>query len=431
MTSPAASSGTSPAGLTVRDREYSPLLKVIDGSVSALQKLGLLQGTITADHIRTAASKRTGLTDFGDPCFEAPLNKLMEVLPNYPLSSLGTLLTEQTMVKAMSNRLRIQDHLKRHPDVLDMPINRPVFVLGFPRTGTTLLQNLLGLDEANRCLKFWELQTPVPLSEDRDTDERKRLSIARRTLQLAYLVAPEQKQIHEIKPDTAEECWPLFSNSFAVLNYDLSSMFTEYGRWLLDYDMTGPYRFYRNTLQLLAHKRPESRFLLKCPEHLWFVDALLEVFPDARIVWTHRDPVASVASYSSLISLGQRMLYGHFDPTKLGDHIQARFREGISRAMQARARAEAAGKGDQFFDVDFKTLVRDPPAMVRKIKAWADLPHDKASEARVQRWMTTERGDKKGAHKYSAEVYGLDGHAIHSQYSDYIEQFKIPLKRLD
>ena len=209
------------------------------------------------------------------------------------------------------------------------------------------------------------------------------------------------------------------------------ALLAEYGRWLLDYDMTGPYRFYRQTLQLLAHRRGEARFLLKCPEHLWFVDSLLEVFPDARIVWTHRDPVASVASYCSLISLGQRMLYGRFDPLKLGQHIQSRFREGVERAMQARQRAEALGKGDQFFDVDFTTLVRDPPAVVRQIKEWADMPHDKASEARVQRWMNTERGDKKGAHKYSAEVYGLDGHAIHREYADYIDRFDIPLKPLD
>lgn len=406
---------------------------MIDGTVGLLQKVGLLKrlSQVTAEHIKSAASKRTGLSDFGDPSFEPPMNKLMDVIPKSSLSRLGTLLTEQTLVKAMSNRLRVHDYIKRHPEVLDVKIDRPVFVLGFPRTGTTLLQNLLGLDGANRSLKFWELQTPVPLSTDLEVDARKRLAIARRTLQLAYLVAPEQKQIHEIKPDTAEECWPLFSNSFAVLNYDLTSMFTEYGRWLLTYDMTGPYRFYRQTLQLLAHQRKESRFILKCPEHLWFIDALLEVFPDARIVWTHRDPVASVASYCSMISLGQRMLHGHFDPLKTGQHIQSRFITGIQRAMEARARAEALGKGDQFFDVDFKTLVQDSPAMVRRIKEWADLPHDKASEARVQRWMTTERGDKRGAHKYSAEVYGLDGHAVHREYADYIERFKIPLKSLD
>ncbi len=417
------------APLTVKDLQYRPHLKVLDGAVGALQSVGLLARNITPEHVKTAAMKRTGLSDFGDSSYEAPFQKLMEVLPNYPLSSLGTLLTEQTIVKAMSNRLRIQAYLAAHPELAKRKVERPIFVLGFPRTGTTLLQNLLGLDEGQRCLQFWEIQTPIPIDPNPTRDHDRRFRIADRTLQLAYLVAPEQRQIHEIKPETPEECWPLFSNSFAVLNYDLMSMFVDYGRWLLDYDMTGPYAFYRDTLKILGANRPESeRYLLKCPEHLWFIDALLAVFPDARIVWTHRDPVASVASYCSLISLGQRMLYGKIDPQRLGEHIQARFLTGVGRAMDARDRS---GKESQFYDVDFKDLVRDPADVVRKVKEWADIPHDKASEARVQRYLTTERGDKKGAHKYSAEVYGLDPRAIHREYADYIERFRIPLKRVD
>ena len=414
--------------LTVRDLEYRPHLKVLDAAVGALQTVGLLPGPrqITKAHVKAAAMKRTGLSDFGDPSFEAPYAKLLEVLPNHPLSSLGTLLTEQTMVKALSNRPRIQAHLTAHPALASARVDRPIFVLGFPRTGTTLLQNLLGLDEGQRSLRFWEIQTPIPLDTDPTRDHAERFRIAKRTLQLAYLVAPEQKQIHEIKPETPEECWPLFSNSFAVLNYDLMSMFVDYGEWLLNYDMTGPYRFYRDTLKVLAQGRPAGeRYLLKCPEHLWFIDALLTVFPDARIVWTHRDPVASVASYCSLISLGQRMLYGRIDPARLGAHIQDRFRIGVERAMAARVRA---GREDQFFDVDFLDLVRDPATVVRAVKEWAEVPHDKAGEARVQRYLATERGDKKGAHKYSAEVYGLDARAIHREYADYIERFQIPLK---
>lgn len=413
------------APLTVRDLEYRPLLKAIDGAVGALQAVGVLPGSITGEHVKAAAMKRTGLSDFGDDAYQAPFEKLMEVLPAYPLSSLGTLLTEQTMVKAMSNRLRIQAFLSAHPELAERRVERPIFVLGFPRTGTTLLQNLLGLDEGLRCLQFWEIQTPIPLADDPVEDDRQRFAIAQRTLQLAYLVAPEQRQIHEIRPETPEECWPLFSNSFSVLNYDLMSMFVDYGRWLLDYDMAGPYRFYRDTLKILTRDRPHERLLLKCPEHLWFIDALLEVFPDARIVWTHRDPVASVASYCSLISLGQRMLYGKIDPQQLGSHIQGRFRTGVERAMAARARS---GREDQFFDVDFMDLVRDPAGVVREVKAWAEAPHDRASEARVQRYLDTERGDKKGAHKYSAEIYGLDPRSIHRDYAEYIERFRIPLK---
>ena len=127
--------------------------------------------------------------------------------------------------------------------------------------------------------------------------------------------------VHEIRADSVEECWPLFSPTFAVLNYDLQSGFEDFGRWLLEHDMSGPYREYRRELQLLAHHRSTGNFVLKCPEHLWFLDALFEVFPDACVVWTHRDPLDSVASYSSLMSLNRRMIYGRFDPVEIVTHV--------------------------------------------------------------------------------------------------------------
>lgn len=418
------------AGLTVQKSEYRRTLKAADALLGGLDRLGLPFGRFDAAAMLRAATRQSGgLTDFGDPFFREPMDVLLDCLATKPLSNLGRVLSRSTMIKALSNRLQIEDYCRRHPEVLDIEIDQPLFILGFPRTGTTLLQNLLSLDGGDRALQFWEVQNPVPTSDDPERDRRKRMRTADLTLRLAYFVAPEMRTIHEIKTTTAEECWPLFSNSFTVLNYDLQSNFTEYGAWLLDFDMRPAYAFYKKALQVLAHRTRTRHFVLKCPEHLWFLDALVHVFPDARIVWTHRDPVASVASYCSLISLGQRMLYGRLDKHALGAHITTRFRTGVARAMDARDRMAAAGGPDRFFDVDFKRLVRDPATAVRQIKAWAGLEHDGASAARVARWLATERGDKRGAHRYAAEVYGLDAAAIHDQYRPYIERFSIPLKR--
>ena len=242
---------------------------------------------------------------------------------------------------------------------------------------------------------------------------------------MAYLVSPEMADIHEIGTDNAEECWPLFANTFAVMNYDLSSGFRDYGDWLLEQDMEGPYREFRLQLQMLAAQQDTNHFVLKCPEHLWFLDALLKVFPDACVVWTHRDPVASIASYCSLVSLNRRTFYGKYDPHALGQHITDRFLSGINRAIRV-----GEHEGDsRFFHVNFNTLVEDPTAVVKQICTKFDYNYGSGLDEAIQNWQNNSRRDKRGRHKYSAERYGLDANIIHSRYADYIERFQIPVAR--
>jgi hypothetical protein len=245
-------------------------------------------------------------------------------------------------------------------------------------------------------------------------------------LQLAYLIAPEMKYVHQIGATTAEECWPLFFNTFSVMNYDLQANLREFGDWLMTTDMVPAYDDYRRQLQLISQRAPDRDLVLKCPEHLWFLDALMEVFPDACIVWTHRDPLASIASYCSLISLNQRMLYGRIDAHAIGAHITDRFEIGVERAVAAR---ERIGRPEQFFDVDFVDLVRDPRTIIEQIHRHFDLPYPETMDTSIDGWLNNGRADKKGRHRYSASVYGLDAEDIDRRYGDYIERFQIPCRR--
>ena len=407
--------------LTVQKDEYGPLLKVVNALAGVLDRLG--QVPLDTTTLIEIARKKCGLQDLGDPAFRRPLEVAIKNILSAELSALGRLNTHKAIIAALINRLQITDYIKRHPSITAQPIRRPLFILGFPRTGTTLLQNLLSLNPERRALQFWELISPAPVSEDPRIDRRRRLRRARISLFFAYRIAPEMKYVHEVRADTAEECWPLFFNTFSVMNYDLQAAMRDYGTWLLKQDMVGPYREYRQQLQLLSHHQPGVDYVLKCPEHLWFLDALLAVFPDACIVWTHRDPVASIASYCSLISLNQRMLYGRVSPRFIGAHITERFHIGMERAMEARTRYPP----EQFYDVDFTELVADPGAMVRRIHAHFSLPQPADMDQRMSDWLNNGRADKRGRHRYSAEKYGLDAAAIHRQYASYIERFSIPV----
>jgi len=409
--------------VTVQRQDYRLAVRAVDAACHLFDRLGLGLGSLDVDSILATAQRRVGLDDWGDDAFLTPMRRVAAHAERAGFSHLARVVVRQILVTAVTNRLRIEDWMRRHPEAADFPVKRPVFILGFPRTGTTLLQNLLSLDDGARALRFWEIQQPVPVSEDPGADRAQRLRSARRVLRAAYFIAPEMATVHQIGPETAEECWPLFGNTFSVLNWDIAAGLQDYGRWLLQSDMVGPYREYRRQLQMLGHFCSTRQFILKCPEHLWFIDALLDVFPDAAIVWTHRDPFDCVASYCSLISMNRRMLYGRIDGPALGQHIQESFAQGVERAMRARDRHPQA----DFYDIPFHDVVSDPLGSVRKLKAALDIPHDADGDARGQAWLSNGRKDKKGAHRYDAERYGLEAESLYRRFAEYIDRFQIPL----
>jgi len=408
---------------TVHRLEISPLLKVLNAFVRVCGWLGMPFGKLDPMAVVSAARRRTGLHDMGDPEYLDVLERLFIEADAARCTAMGEVALRQTAFTALVNRLETQAYLNRFPGALQVPIEKPVFIVGFPRTGTTLLQNLLCLEEGARALEFWELIRPVPQHEDPEEDHRIRYKGAERMLKLAKWVAPEMPIVHDTRPDSKEECWYLFVNSFAVMNMDLASGLSRFGDWLMQRDMSTTYREYRETLQMMAHWKPTRQYVLKCPEHLWFLDTLLETFPDACIVWTHRDPATCVASYSSMISLTRRAWFGRIYAGHIGLHIADRFREGIDRALAVR---EQLGP-ERFFDVNFTDLVKDPVSKVRDIRAHFDLPHSEDSERAMRDWMDRPRTDRPGKHIYSPAQWGLEASVVRERYADYIERFGVTI----
>ena len=369
--------------------------------------------------IRRQAARLAGSEEIGNPaCLERMEKVLSEVREN-DATSLSYVYFNSLMKRCLSLRARQQVHFAAHPEIRDIPLHRPVFVLGFPRTGTTIMQNLLAQEPGRRTLKFWELTRPVPTHEDFEIDRRKRVRAAASDLSIVYRCAPEMAEMHAVSPTTSEECWPLFSMSFSALNMDISSGLRRYGDWLLEQDMSWPYREYRERLQMLLHRQPAEQLVLKCPEHLWFLDSLLEAFPDACIVWTHREPTACIASYCSMVSLNLRTVFGGYDGPEVGAHIAKRFHQGVSRAMAVRDRVG----NERFFDADFRELVSDPMGMVERINSHFGLNSSVEGRAAMEAYLKTERKDARGKHRYDAARYGLEPSEIATMFSDYIDRF--------
>jgi hypothetical protein len=236
----------------------------------------------------------------------------------------------------------------------------------------------------------------------------------------AYRAAPEMGEVHYVDTDTLEECWPLFANSFAVMNWELQSGLERYGDWIQAHaDMTLAYQEYRTYLQVNLERQPGSQLVLKCPEHLWFLDALLDVFPDACVIWTHRDPFETLGSYCSLMSLQWRTLFGAIDRPALGAFMERRLLVGIERALAVRAT-----RGDaSFFDARFVDTVRDPIAVVEQASAHFGLEVPAAHRAAMVEYLGQKRSDERGKHRYDPADYGLDPARVRARYAAYVERF--------
>jgi hypothetical protein len=411
-------------GVTVAQESYRWPEVIANAAASMVCATGLPLGSLDPDSIEAAARRSTGLHDWGGESFRGVLRELIRLLEGAGITPLARLASRQILIKAVSNRLRIREHVRTHPEVADVQVQRPIFIVGFPRTGTTVLQNLLACHPDRRALQFWELTAPVPEYPDPAEDERRRVASTERMLRFAYRVAPEMGEVHWISATTPEECWSLFANTMAVLNYEFQSGIAAFGDHLMAQDMSWAYREYREMLQILLHQRPAGQLVLKCPEHLWFLDALLEVFPDAAVVWTHRDPFPTIASYCSLISMNRRFYYGRFSPPDVGRHIAERFAVGIERAMAVRERVGPS----RFFDLTFDELVPDPIAAVHRVHEHFGFERSAAHDAAMAAWLESGREDERGKHRYDAERYGLDRDAIHARYARYIETFGVPTR---
>ncbi len=402
---------------TVQVLQHRWLERWINRGIGALDALGLGATSLDGDDVLREAVRKTGLEDWGDERFIEPMRRGLAAVEECGYEPIARFVFHGNFVRAVVHRLQTEQWFKDHPEAAEIEVKAPIFILGFPRTGTTVLQNLLEQHPNRRALQFWELINPAPVHPDPEVDLRKRISMAERDLAVAYRMAPEMREMHEVTATSYEECWPLFSNSCATLNNDLCHGLQPYGDYLLDFDMRWAYREYKRQLQMLLHREPARRLVLKCPEHLWYLDALLEVFPDACVVWTHREPIDCIASYSSMISLSRRMWAGRIDPAAIGEHITGRFETGLKRAMKARDDADP----DRFYDVPFREFITDQVGIVSRLEDHFGLGH--GDMAAHRQWLDAKRADSRGSHRYNAAMFGLKARPIELRFEEYIQRY--------
>jgi hypothetical protein len=320
------------------------------------------------------------------------------------LSLFGALVIRDQFLKSMDNAMALEDLIAHHPEILDEKIERPLFVLGLARTGTTLLQRLLSLHEGARFLPFWEGYSPYPrkLGNHRGgKDGRRREAIGR--LKLLNFVGPEFNKIHPIEVDDPEECYHLFRNHFLVSpGFDFANV-PSFWKWWDERAYRDLYRMHKRQLQALQWLDPKQHWVLKCPNHLSGLKYLLEAYPDARIVYTHRPADKTVPSLASLAAVTWCMTSDTVDLNNVGE-FSADLAEKCEAAGQAAMHLVPPG---QLVRSDFNELVRDPAATAVSIYERLGYSADPGLKARAQQWLAEHPSDKHGKHAYALEDFGL------------------------
>jgi hypothetical protein len=379
----------------------------------------MLQETLLVD----AAVVQHHLSDLGDARDFVALRVLLQALrEEADISPEGLWRTIPRLINTVAKRTLISDLLARHPEVEQVQVEAPLVIVGFPRTGTTLLQNLLACDPSNRPALLWEMRSPVtPPHADPDWVQAQ-VKETQALLDFVYQAAPEFERIHPMGAESPDECSWLIRNSFASMVYAYTYYIPSYVEWLVSQnheEMVRHYRYFKLQLQMLLWRRPGTRLVLKDPCHAWHLEALLEVFPDARVIHTHRDVSETLPSLASLCTALHTMESKTRDDARMGRYA-LRLLETASDAI---ARARAVIPAACVRDVRYQDLVRDPVGTALGLEAWAGREPGPGAEQAMRAWLLANAQHKKGHHAYTLAQFGLDPDEVQARFAPYTRAY--------
>jgi hypothetical protein len=378
-------------------------------------------GLLVADAISA-----TGLDDFGEPTWEEGLDRLLDDLVDEArLHELGVEIAAGEIVDYLSIRLGITAFRRQHPDVGSKPITRPIVIVGQPRTGTTILYDLLAQDLQLRAPLSWEVDQPLPPPDPATYDTDPRLADVQARIDLADSLIPGFTDFHPTGALLAQECVRMTAGDFRSMIFNTQYRVPNYNHWLMhEADMAPAYRWHRRYLQHLQSRQSPQRWLLKSPAHIWHLDALVGEYPDAVVIQTHRDPLKVVASVSALVAHLRQMAC---DETSVPD-AAASFTDdiflGLERSIDARDSATIAA--EQVIDVQFTEFIADPFSTRRSVYEQLGLELTDTTDQRMRAFLESHPGDGGGGgRRYRFADTGLDADLLRERAQPYQDRFGV------
>ena len=371
-----------------------------------------------------ASWRSGGLADFGDESFRPALHRLLKSLDEEAqLSATGRHLLSERIVELLVNRLRVEDFCKRIPAILEERIERPLVVVGLPRTGTTLLQRVLSCDPRFYPMLWWESRHPVPRADATPGRPDPRIELARQEVQALVEAMPQLLAIHPLDAEQPDEEVMLMEHSFYAA-MDAFARVPGYMAWQEQQSHRPAYAYLKKLLQFLQWQKRQrgaaaERWVLKTPNHLPTMDALFAVFPDATVIQTHRDPLQTIPSLCSFVHTLWGIYSDRADPTEAGRHWSAKMAKALDSAMKVREHLPAG----RFCDVQFGDTVNRPMHVIEAIYAFIGMPLTSEVKQAMQRWLAENRRDKRAAHAYSVAQFGLSEEQLERDFARYRERW--------
>ena len=381
---------------------------------------GLLRRPLVAEELIATAQRRTGLTDFGEWQFAAPLRVLLQSCETEAaLGAFGRFALRWDVLRFLENLLRLRA-AERAATGAPPAIAQPIFVTGLPRSGTTFLYNLLVADEANAAPRCWQMIHPA-IGGDAEGAARAIRSVNRQ-LRFFRALAPDFAAMHPINAATPQECSEITAHIFASMRFDTTHHVPSYRDWLDGAGHLDAYRFHRRFLEHLArHDRVARRWVLKCPDHVFALDAIREVYPDARFVFVHRDPLRVLASVARLTEVLRQPFARWVDRASIGRQVCDRWAEGAARIVGA---SETLPR-ERVAHIRYGDLVGDPSGTVARLYAHFGLPFGEALNARIAAYVAARPNGGYGNVGYRLDDYDIDIARERRRYADYVAAFEV------
>lgn len=399
--------------------ERTPILNGINRVGRSLKIVGINPFKLNADKIIAKAKKKANFKGELPYQLETGLRKSIESIENEAKpNTFGSLAVKTQFEKALYQRLKVEQEISANPEIEKTAINQPVFIIGMPRTGTSILHALMHEDSSNRSPLAWECLLPHPLPTPENFNDNPQLDSIRKDFDQLFKLVPDFKKKHHMEADSPQECIGVNALDFNSFQLAAQLYVPSFLEWFFnEADRSSTMRFHKRFLQYLQSGGVKAeRWLLKSPIHLMRLPEIFEIYPDARIIMTHRHPSKVVASAASLVSSVRSLYSDDEDPLRTGIEHLGVWSSYFDRFLEDRKKLN---KEEQIIDLQFEDFVKDQLGTVKKIYNKFDWNLDKASEERMAEFLAQNPKDKHGAHNYTLADFGLTDEQINEKYSNY------------
>jgi len=400
-------------------RQMRPLLPVrlFNGFGALLEKSRIPSTRLSPADLIANAKRRSSLDDFGEGDFSEALSRLLDSCQDEArLNLIGKIALKTDVLETLCARLEMERDRQFYPDITHQEIREPLFIVGLPRSGTSVLHRLLGADPEHRSPLMWEVRSPSPPTRD---DEKRRIQSAMQGCKFFNWIVPTFRYVHTVGANVPQECVSLMTPTFLSDQFDAMYYVPSYRAWFFRQNLQPAYEYHRRFLQHLQFRRAGRRWILKAPTHMFAMPALLSVYPDALFVQTHRTPVDAMASVSSLVTILRSAFSDAVDPLIVGREAIDYWSETMKKFLRERDRLE----NNRICDIQYDEIRRDPIRAVRRIYEYFGWSLSHEAERRMRALVASQAKRQSANHRYDLSQFGSSAGEVFSVFETYCQRF--------